>query len=267
MAAPCQTSSAEKACTCRSGSSALIARQMSRYVSPVKAGWMPPWRQTSTAPRSQASRERRTISSSGTRYGLPAQVRRQLALREGAEAAAEVADVRVVDVPRDDVGDRVAADLAAKRVGRARPRAAGPRPRASKSAVTSSSSSSASSRTFASASATGRRGRPRVRRSRGGARTSRRPAAQTDVAREAGRVRLPADRLRRRAGRSSARGRRRTRGRWEAGGRARSRGPRWPRAGARSRATAPPGSRGRSSPARRRPSRRSRPRAGAGKSS
>src|SRR5688572_25578075 len=46
-----------------------------------------------------------------------AQVRRQLPLREGTEAAAEVADVRVLDVPRDDVADLVAADLAAKAVG------------------------------------------------------------------------------------------------------------------------------------------------------
>ena len=68
-----------------------------------------------------------------------AQVRRQLALREGAEAAAEVADVRVLDVPRDDVGDLVAADLAAEPVGggedalrarrRARGRGARARPR------------------------------------------------------------------------------------------------------------------------------------------
>ena len=46
-----------------------------------------------------------------------AQVRRQLALREGAEAAAEVADVRVLDVPGHDVADLVAADLAAQAVG------------------------------------------------------------------------------------------------------------------------------------------------------
>ncbi len=46
-----------------------------------------------------------------------AQVLRQAALREGAEAAAEVADVGVVDVPRDDVGDDVAVDLAPHRVG------------------------------------------------------------------------------------------------------------------------------------------------------
>src|SRR5205807_1573082 len=48
---------------------------------------------------------------------LAAQVRRQLALRERAEAAAEVADVRVLDVPRDDVGDRVADHLAPETVG------------------------------------------------------------------------------------------------------------------------------------------------------
>src|SRR5205085_7201998 len=41
----------------------------------------------------------------------------ELALREGAEAAAEVADVRVVDVAGDDVADRLAVDLAAQRVG------------------------------------------------------------------------------------------------------------------------------------------------------
>ena len=47
-----------------------------------------------------------------------AQVRRELALRERAEAAAEVADVRVLDVPRHDVGDDVAVHLAPQRVGR-----------------------------------------------------------------------------------------------------------------------------------------------------
>src|SRR5436190_238364 len=46
-----------------------------------------------------------------------AQVGRQLALGEGAEAAAEVADVRVVDVASDHVGDGIAADLAAQGVG------------------------------------------------------------------------------------------------------------------------------------------------------
>ena len=46
-----------------------------------------------------------------------AQVGRQLPLGKGAEAAAEVADICVVDVPCDDVGDGVAADLAAQEVG------------------------------------------------------------------------------------------------------------------------------------------------------
>ena len=46
-----------------------------------------------------------------------AQVRRELPLRERAEAAAEVADVRVLDVPGHDVGDLVAADLPPKGIG------------------------------------------------------------------------------------------------------------------------------------------------------
>src|SRR5580765_6815444 len=46
-----------------------------------------------------------------------AQVRRQLPLREGTEPAAEVADVRVLDVARDDVRHRVAADLAPELIG------------------------------------------------------------------------------------------------------------------------------------------------------
>src|SRR6185436_2664677 len=45
-----------------------------------------------------------------------AQVRRELALRERAEAAAEVADVRVLDVPRHDVADDIAVHLAAERI-------------------------------------------------------------------------------------------------------------------------------------------------------
>src|SRR5919106_6737379 len=49
--------------------------------------------------------------------GRAAEVGGELALGEGAEAAAEVTDVRVVDVARDDVGDGVAADLAAQVVG------------------------------------------------------------------------------------------------------------------------------------------------------
>ena len=47
----------------------------------------------------------------------PAQVRREPALRERAEPAAEVADVRVLDIARDDVAHLVAADLAPQPVG------------------------------------------------------------------------------------------------------------------------------------------------------
>ncbi len=49
--------------------------------------------------------------------GPAAQVLAELALREGAELAAEIADVGVVDVAGDDIGDRVARDLAAQPVG------------------------------------------------------------------------------------------------------------------------------------------------------
>ena len=48
----------------------------------------------------------------------PAQVLRELPLRERAEPATEVADVRVLDVPRDDVRHLVAAHLPPERVGR-----------------------------------------------------------------------------------------------------------------------------------------------------
>ena len=84
---------------------------------------MPPWRQISTAPRSHASRARRTISVERHEVGRPAEVRGEPAFRERAEAAAEVADVRVVHVPRDDVGDRVAGRLTTQVVGRGEDRA------------------------------------------------------------------------------------------------------------------------------------------------
>ena len=109
---------------------------------------MPPCRQTSVAPRSHASTTRRTISSCGTRYGGAAQVRGELPLRERAEAAAEVADVRVLDVARDDVADVVAVDLAPEQVGGARRRARAPRraPRKSRTISSSPSSSRESTR-------------------------------------------------------------------------------------------------------------------------
>src|SRR5205814_9974379 len=49
--------------------------------------------------------------------GRAAQVRREPALLERAEPAAEVADVRVLDIARDDVAHLVAADLAPQPVG------------------------------------------------------------------------------------------------------------------------------------------------------
>src|SRR6202040_2838262 len=49
--------------------------------------------------------------------GPAAQILAELALREGAELAAEIADVGVVDVAGDDIGDRVAIDRAAQPVG------------------------------------------------------------------------------------------------------------------------------------------------------
>src|SRR6185437_14090819 len=48
---------------------------------------------------------------------LAAEIRGQLPLRERAEAAAEIADVRVLDVARHDVRDDVAVHLAPQRIG------------------------------------------------------------------------------------------------------------------------------------------------------
>ncbi len=204
-----------------------------------------------------------------------AQVVGQLAFREGAEAAAEVADVRVVDVARDDVGDGVAVHLAAERIGAARgPRGGRARARAGGS-VTSSSSSSSSVPTFASAAATrgddfGRSSGTHAYGFPGYARSgeevgghpgmqhgaSGEPAAQRSSRAEALRVRAAQHRGRDGRDRPSARGIGHVLGIDRAGAaRGAGRGPRSPRAGARPPATAPPGSRGRPSPARRRPSR------------
>ena len=62
----------------------------------------------------------------GEVVGRAAQVGRELALGEGAEAAAEVADVGVVDVAHDGVGDRVAHHVLAQRIGRLRRRPRSP---------------------------------------------------------------------------------------------------------------------------------------------
>ena len=84
-----------------------------------------------------------------------AQVRGEPALREGAEAAAEVADVRVVDVPRHDVGDDVAVHArgAARRRRRAPRRGRGRAPRAARSRPPRSSSAPAADRARASRTA------------------------------------------------------------------------------------------------------------------
>ena len=50
--------------------------------------------------------------------GCTSQILAELALGEGAELTLEVADVGVVDIAIDDIGDLVAIDLAAQRVGR-----------------------------------------------------------------------------------------------------------------------------------------------------
>src|SRR5204862_892059 len=55
--------------------------------------------------------------------GSPAQVGGELPLREGAEATPEIADVRVIDVARDDVGHDLAGDFPAQVVGGAEDRA------------------------------------------------------------------------------------------------------------------------------------------------
>ena len=78
---------------------------------------MPPCRHTSVAPQSTASTTRRAISSRSSRYGVAAQVQRQRALGERAEAALERADVGVVDVAVADEGDGVADGLAPELVG------------------------------------------------------------------------------------------------------------------------------------------------------
>ena len=69
---------------------------------------MPPCRQTSTAPRSQAS----TCGADFVEIeivGPAAQIFAELAFRERAEFAAEIADIGVVDIPGDDIGHAIAA--------------------------------------------------------------------------------------------------------------------------------------------------------------
>ena len=159
--------------------------------------------------------------------GGAAQVLGELPLREGAEAALEVTDVRVLDVPRHDVRDLVAADLAPEPVGRRehalalgsagleeplelrRDRARRPSARAE-----ARRGGRGTARSRARREPSDPRGRARARRTRGA-----RPGEPP--------------------GRPSGRGRRRTPDRAAAAGRARARATRPPRAVARPRATAP----------------------------
>jgi hypothetical protein len=78
---------------------------------------MPPCRQTSVAPRFHASTARPRHFFQRQIVGRAAQILVRAALGEGAEAAAEIADVGVVDVAVDDVAHDVAADGLAQRIG------------------------------------------------------------------------------------------------------------------------------------------------------
>ena len=145
--------------------------------------------------------------------GRPAQMLGEPALGEGAEAAAEVADVGVVDVAVDDVGDPLAADLLAQLVGLRgrprRPRGRGRRTGARPPPRRASRPARARRRIAAQLAARRRRRRPRATRRR---RRARDPAVLARVALAVGvmqhgrahRRREPALRL---AGRSADRSR------------------------------------------------------------
>ena len=119
VAAPCVTSSGEKAWMCMPGTACLDGAA-DRFVGLAGVVGMDAALQADLggaalprldgAPRHLLQREI---------VGLAAQVVVRAALGEGAEAAAEVADVGVVDVAVDDVADDVAAHRLAQRVGRA----------------------------------------------------------------------------------------------------------------------------------------------------
>ena len=132
------------------------ARPRSRRGSSRRRSWggcrpagRPRWR-----PRASASATRSVISSSSSRYGRAAQVERERALGEGAEAALEGADVGVVDVAVAHEGD----DVAHRRAGAGRrpprPPAAPRGPGREKSVTISSSPTSWPRATPASTSAT-----------------------------------------------------------------------------------------------------------------
>ena len=218
VAAPCQTSSAENACTWISGHGVLDRPDDVRVVVA---------RERRVDPALEADLRRAALPRLlGAPHDLlernevrrAAQVRRQLALREGAEAAAEVADVRVLDVPGHDVADLVAADLATQAVG------------GSADACSLSSAGFEEPRDLVLAElGAGELERKRVARAR---RTGRRPVRPVPRRRRArGRSRqLRVAHAARRRDRPSGRDRRRTRGRAEGAAQARARAAASPRA-------------------------------------
>ncbi len=118
VCAPCQISSGENACTCISGTAAFTARQMSRYVCAGVGGMDAALHADfgrAALPRPRVTRSADLLQSQIV--GLAAQILARLALGEGAELAVEGADVGVVDVAVDDIGDGVAVDVAAQFVG------------------------------------------------------------------------------------------------------------------------------------------------------
>ncbi len=176
VAAPCQTSSGENACTWIVGIASFTARSRSE---------VPATGESRVDPALQADLGAAALPRldgapgdlvDAQKVGGAAEVLGELALREGAEAAAEVADVGVVDVPADDVGDAVACALAPSSVGRARRAARPPArgPRAARSQSSSSSSDPRLGRARVRARTPSRRRRPAA----GGVRRARRAVAR-----------------------------------------------------------------------------------------
>src|SRR5215204_221963 len=102
----CAVSWTESHCSVVTLSGQMTARTSSSRISAAVPG---------SDARPASRRRARYVSSSSPR--VAAQVFGELPFRERAEAAAEVADVGVVDVAGDDIGDLVSADLAPEPVG------------------------------------------------------------------------------------------------------------------------------------------------------
>ena len=115
--APCQTSSGEKACTCMPGSACFdraADREIGRAgIFRVDAALQADFGGAALPGLLAAPDDFVEVEI----VGPAAQILAELALREGAELAAEIADIGVVDVAGDDIGDGVARHLAAQPVG------------------------------------------------------------------------------------------------------------------------------------------------------